>query len=789
MTRRRRIWLTCAALALAAPPVALWIASWFVALPAELTDGGYASSQRVLDRHGALLRHVRAGDSSLAQRVTLEDVGPDVVAAIVAAEDRRFFWHPGVDPLAILRATAQTLWSRRIVSGASTLTQQLARTLRPRPRTLWGKLGEAALALRIERSLSKRRVLEEYLSRVAFAPRVRGVEAASLAYFDKPARALSLGEAAALAGMPRGPSLYDPRKHRARLLARRAVVLSRLRGVDPARVRAAQSEPLALTEARAPALAPHLLAAVTRGPLAPPGPFDELETTIDAGLQREVEALVASTTARLRPQRATAAAAVVVDNATGELLAYVGSPDALDRAALGANDGVLARRQPGSSLKPFVYELGFERRHLTAATVLPDLPLAFTSRGGEFRPRDYDGKFHGPVRAREALASSLNVPAVALAEQLGPDRVLTRLRELGFDTLDEDASRYGVGLALGDGEVRLLDLAGAYVALARGGERVPLRAVSALRRPGGARIELARPPPTRVMDEEAAAIVTDVLSDDAARAMAFGRHGVLELPFPVAVKTGTSKGFRDNITVGSTRERTVAVWVGNFDGSPMHGVSGVSGAGPLFRDVMLAATRQIEAPGPLATSGALESREVCALSGALSGPRCPHATRELFLPGTAPTEECGVHVEVRVNPRDGLAAGPACRGAVTRVLERYSHEYAAWARAAGRPVAPTRASPECPAGASVGGDERDALAIVEPREHARYLHDPTLGAREAVLIRASGATGDARVWLDGRPLPPGPLPGSALARPAPGEHRVWVESRGRRSEVVEFVVE
>lgn len=788
MTRWRRRALALLAAILAAPPLALLVASLFVTLPDELARDVYASSVRVLDRDGHLVQHVRADDTQLAQKKSLEQLGPDVVAAVVAAEDRRFFAHPGVDPLSIARAVAQAVWHRRIVSGASTITQQLARTVRPRPRTLWGKLGEAALALKLERSLSKRRILEEYLARVAFAPGVRGIDAASRTYFDKGAGELSLGEAAALAGMPRGPALYDPRKHPERLLARRAVVLSRVSGLDPERVRRAAGEPLALTAGRPPASARHFVHAVTKGAFATTGPAAELVTTLDVELQREAEALTRATVARLTDKRATAAAVVVLDNATGDVLAYVGSPDPTDRAALGANDGVLARRQPGSALKPFVYQLAMERRQLTPATVLPDLPLVFASRHGEFRPRDYDGMFHGPVRAREALASSLNVPAVVLAERLGPDAVLDRLRALGFETLDGDGARYGPGIALGDGETRLLDLARAYATLARGGEDLPVRAISAVRAPGGEVVALPRPAPTRVLAPTEVALVTDILSDDAARAMSFGRHGVLELPFPVAVKTGTSKGFRDNLTVGFTRETTVAVWVGNFDGSPMHGVSGVSGAGPLFRDVMLAATRRVRAPRPLLDAATLVTREICSLSGALAGPRCRHHHAERFAPGTEPGSSCDQHVEIEVDKRTGLPAGPDCREREPRVFERLPPEYEPWARAAGRPLLPDHAAPGCERGAITAGDD-DEPRVTDPRPGARYLHDPSLGDRQAILVRTSGAGARAAIVLDGRRLPAGPSPGTALAQPGPGEHSVWVEARGARSDVVTFVVE
>ncbi len=740
----KRRWLRrsvlAAVVALVAPWALLFAWSWLLPLPTALREGTGPSSTRILDRDGNLLRHVRAGDDTLALPVHVEDVGPDVVEAIIAAEDRRFFLHPGVDPVAVVRAAVTSIVRGKIVSGASTITQQLARTLVPRPRSFVGKLGEMALALRIERSLSKDQILGEYLSRVPFAPRVRGVEAAARVYFDKPARALSLGEAAALAGMPRGPSLYDPRRRPGLVLARRAAVLARMR-VPDARRRLALAELITPSELRAPVAARHFVERVARAHVG-----SEVRTTLDTALQREAETSVQTLVAGLRERRVTSAAAVVLDNDTGDILAYVGSPDPLDAAALGANDAVVARRQPGSALKPFVYELAVEERGLTAATVLADVPTTFLGPDGEFRPHDYDGRFRGPVRARDALGSSLNVPAVALAEALGPARVIDRLRALGLSTIGGPAEAYGPGIALGNAEVRLLDLAAAYATLARGGVARPVRWTE-----GDPTSE------ARLLDADAVRVVVDILADDEARAAGFGRHGVLELPFRAAVKTGTSKGYRDNLTVGFTSEVTVAVWVGNMDGSPMEGISGVTGAGPLFREIMLAAMRRHGRGAALPAKPEATVR-VCALSGLAAGPDCPHWIVERFLPGREPHARCTWH------GRGGSG-----------VVEHLPAEYDAWAASVGRPL-------------SVADGERGPR-IVDPGPGTRVQHDPTLGDREALLVRTAGGGPSAVVFLDGVALARGPREGTAWVKPRPGTHRLWVEAGGVRSDVVTFVVE
>lgn len=789
--RAKRLALVVAALS-ALPWLALVVAAALVPLPPALrADAAYEPSSKLLDRHGVVLREVRASDGTRARWVPLSEVGDATKRAMVAAEDRRFREHPGVDPLSIVRAAGQALVERRIVSGASTLTQQLARLVVPRPRTFAGKFREMALALRIEWSLSKDEILEQYLNRAPFGPNLRGIEAASRFYFDKPTGELSLAEAAALASMPRGPSLYDPRRGTERLRRRRDRVLGRMQAAGLAtadEVERARREPIVVSEAGGGLAVPHFARALLDGRLDPAlgslaGRTSEIRTTLDAHLQREVEAAARAAVRGLAKRHVGAASVVVVDNATGDLLAYVGSPDVEDAAHLGQNDGVLAARQPGSSLKPFLYELAFERMGLTPASVLPDVELHLADGDGDYHPQNYDGRFHGPVRAREALANSYNVPAVWLAAALGPDRALERLRALGLGTLDQGAAHYGAAIALGDGEVRLLDLANAYATLARGGVARPLRAVLAATDRTGAPLAMPGVEPVRVLDATAVALVTDVLSDASARIGAFGEKNVLELPFPVAVKTGTSKGYRDNVTVGFTPDVTVAVWVGNFDGSPMQGVSGVTGAGPLFRAVMLAAAHGRDAA--FGEGDDVESVEVCALSGELPGDACPHRVRERFARGKGPTRSCSMHERAKVDVRNGLRAGPGCpaRFVEERTFESFDRRFAAWAVAAGRPLAPTRWSPLCP-GASHEAPGSGAGRILFPLDGARFVLDPSLGSRQTLRIRAA-SDGAARFLIDGRAVAAsghGYLDWPLVA----GVHHVAVEGG---EDAVEIVVE
>ena len=783
----------CGVTLLVLTPVALlWLCASSEPLPAPLREAGAGVSTQVLDRDGQLIREVRSSDGKLSSRVAVAELSSVVVPALLAAEDARFYGHPGVDPLAMLRAFGQAIWQRRLVSGASTLTQQLARAVVVRPRTARGKWRELAIALRIELSLSKAQILEEYLNRVEFGPNLRGIDAASRHYFDKPAAQLDLAEAAALVSIPRGPTLYDPARGTRAVLRRRDRVLERmvarhLTTSDAART--AELEPLSLAHGLAQGGTEHLVLGLISGLLAPElrgERVQRLHTTIDSALQREVSELSRRAARSVLDYGASAVSVVVVDNARGDVLAYVGSPDFYAASALGQNDGARALRQPGSALKPFVYAAAMTRLGMTAATRLPDLELHLPTPEGVYSPRNYDGRFHGPVLLRDALANSLNVPAVYTASRVGPERVLELLHRAGFSSLDQSAEHYGAALALGDGEVKLSELAQAYSMLARGGAFLPLRFYDGAELGSGARLSPTLSTPSRVIEPGIAAVLTDVLADDLARAPEFGVGGPLSFPFPVAAKTGTSKGFRDNWTVGFTREVTVAVWAGNFDGTPMTGSTGVTGAGPLFHEVMLAAMRG-RVPAPLLDHDGLVSREVCALSGARATESCPHHRREWFVPGHEPEASCDMHELVSVDPQNRLRAGPACLDAALRVFEHYPHEYENFARQASRPLAPRDFSPRCPG--QLGAGSAAAPELVFPTARAQFVIDPGLRAEQEIVLEARSPSERLSFFVDERRVATLRAPFRVPWRLSPGEHRVRVATpEGALSEPVAFEV-
>jgi penicillin-binding protein 1C len=560
----------------AAVLAAAYIAWRAFALPASAIEPR-GSAVTFTDRSGIPIGTVLSTGSENAATVPLTRVSPWFLRAILAAEDRRFYDHGAVDWLAAGRAAVAALRCLCDAGGASTITMQLARQRFGLPPGIRAKISQVWIAQRIEAGASKNQILNAYVNRVAMGGNVYGVEAAARNYFGIPASDLDLAQSALLAGLPNDPAGLNPRTHWPAARRRQRAVLramisagyvSRSEAAFAARetlhVYAAGSELAAAQQ-----LLFRLAAREGTGPV---------RTTIDLPLQRFVQAQAREVVAALANRNVTQAAALVIDNRNGDVLAYVGSTDYFDDAYLGKNDGVQTLRQPGSTLKPFLYEYALERRTIRPYTILADVPTTYAIPNGElYSPEDYSTQFAGPVPVRIALANSLNVPAVRVLATVGVPEFLGRLRALGFSGLKRSPDYYGLGLTLGAGEVTLWDLAHAYVTLARGGSAIALRTV----------LDGASSSATQIGDRASWQLVADMLSDRYARARSFGVGSVIDTPFRSLVKTGTSSDYRDTWTVGATREYTVAVWAGNFTGAPMRGIAGVSGAGPLWNRIML----------------------------------------------------------------------------------------------------------------------------------------------------------------------------------------------------------
>jgi penicillin-binding protein 1C len=573
----------------------------------ERVKAAHISSEALLlDRHGEVIHELRIDSSGRRlDWVPLEDISPALPAAILQAEDHRFYSHKGVDWSSLV-GSVRGLFNSSRSRGASTITMQLASRLSPElqprsgRRTYRQKLKQIRTALQIERRWSKTQILEAYLNLVTFRGEVEGIAAAASGIFGKRPHGLDDVESLILAALVRSPNAP------AEQIAARTAALARIMGrsIDRAELSARTTEALARIYFVRPqaSLAPHVARQVLLTSARRAGEQVRIVCTLDASLQRFAAESLRHQLSRLRSQNVHDGAVLVVDNATGEVLAYVGNDG--DLASARYVDGVQAPRQAGSTLKPFVYGIAFERRLLTPVSLLDDSPLDVPVGGGIYRPRNYDNRFHGVVTSRVALASSLNVPAVKVLTLTGVDTVVGRLGELGFENL-RSADFYGPSLALGAVDITLWDLVNAYRTLANDGISGPLRLAPDLKDCGT----------HRVFSRESAFLLKDILSDRESRSVTFSLESPLATRFWTAVKTGTSKDMRDNWCVGFSNRYTVGVWTGNFSGEPMWDVSGVTGAAPVWVEVMNWLQRGESSKPPVPPPGVVQCRVQLAGSG------------------------------------------------------------------------------------------------------------------------------------------------------------------------------
>ncbi|HET7697352.1 MAG TPA: penicillin-binding protein 1C [Vicinamibacterales bacterium] len=782
---RRRIrskWVTAATVA--AIGTGVWLRCG--ALPAGLLDGVDTPSTVVVDRHGRVLYEALTSSGSRVDPLSADALPAVLVDATLAAEDRRFYSHIGVDPVAMLRALRQNLAERQVVEGGSTITQQAAKLLLQRregvrPRGLRAKLRELVIALRLEHRLTKREILALYLNLASYGNQAAGAGRASQIYFGVDASMLTPAQAGFLAALPQRPTAFNPWRNFASARRRQQTVLHRMAAagtLSPERLIEAREERIALRPRQATFNAPHFVEMVrsAAGPAA-----TRVQTTLDLDLQREVERIVEQARPALRAHGAANAAVIVLDNASGEWLAWEGSGNYGDVEGGGSINGPLVPRQPGSALKPFTYALAFEHGY-GPASVLPDLATHFATAepGVLYSPRNYDGRYHGPMLARRALAGSQNVPAVALASEMGVSALLRFLSRAGLSTFDRAPGYYGLGLTLGNAEVRLDELVAAYASFARGGvwTRPAFLREEGSRRTGETEAERSSGRQSgdqrTLVSPETAFLITDILSDPRAREDAFGRGSDLDFPFAVAAKTGTSQAYHDNWTIGYTRDVTIGVWVGNFDRTPLRNSSGVTGAGPIFHQVMLAAAKGREsatAHAILPAPQGLERTNICMLSGQRANAWCPSRSAEWSVKGSDPVP-CSWH-----HASDG------------ELLTIYPPEYRAWASASPRASADGsgafRARVDGGTDAPAAATRRiAALQIANPPAGAIYSIDPTLRREfQALPLRATTERPTTVTWLVDGAMIGTSSSERALAWPlAVGTHQIEVrDADGRRA--------
>lgn len=730
----------------------------------------------VTDGEGQPLRLFLPPDGRWRLPSRLGELPEALVESVLACEDKRFAVHPGVDPLAILRATSGNLRAGRVVSGGSTIPMQLARMAAPSSRTLAAKAREARWALQLSHRWSKRRLLETYLNLAPYGGNVEGVGAAAYFYFGKRPADLSWGEIALLVALPRSPRAFDPTRDAAAATAARDRVLATLveRGLVTAELaEAARRQALPAARRSPPFRAPHFAEWVVR---RVPGRA-RLETTLDARLQSVAERAVAARVAQLRPFGIGNAAAVVLDLETREVRAMVGSADYFDAARDGQVNGAAARRSPGSTLKPFLYALAFDQGRIVPASHLLDVPTDFAGYVAE----NYDGHYRGRVTAREALVTSLNAPAVRLLAETGLPAFHALLRRGGLSTLDRESSQYGLPLVLGAGEVTLVDLTNLYATLANGGWHRPLRFLKTDEDAGVA--------PEALFSEGAARMVAETLVDLARPDLPSAWDLARGSP-TVAWKTGTSYGHRDAWAVGFSGRYAIGVWVGNFDGRPVKGVSGSEHAGPLLFDLFRAAGDG-STPQLLEAANRAETIEVCALSHDLPNPHCPTRTRVAYLPRVSRFSPCRMHRRVFVDAENGeLLAGP-CLGTrphLARVLVVESPELVAFGRAQGQAVQSLpRLSVACGGRPSAEGPR-----IVSPSGRTAYrLRRDAPGEFQRIPLQGrAGPYAERLFWFEDGALVASAAPGETVFVDAkPGAHRLVLVDDLGQTDAVRYRVE
>lgn len=703
---------------------------------------GLRFSAVFLDKDGAELQVLPLSDGLRRVFVPLGEMPADLVDIVVAAEDRRFWLHPGFDPIAIGRAFWQNKTAGKTVSGASTIGMQLSRLLRAGDAQGVGrgaaKLREAWEAMQLERRLGKRGALELYLNLVPFGQNVEGFPAAARAFFGKPLAELTRSELLILAVIPRSPNLYNPYAKPANNRAAVGRLGLEKSGSDP--IEAAYQRVLdpgrsGIWPFRAPhyirwlALRPEVAGADGRKPL---------RTGIEGKLQTYLENLLAQTVEDARPKRVSNAAALFVRPDDMTIAAWVGSVDFGDATAQGQVDGVTMLRQPGSTLKPFLYSMALEQG-FTASTILPDIPTDF---GGEevYTPANFNDQFNGPVRLRQALASSLNVPAVYLLRRIGVGPFTNRLVASGFKSLEKQKGKLGLGLALGNAEVSLMELTQAYGMFLHDGRLDPIKPLigsgSPLDAAGGQKAAEAR----KVIASEAANLVRDILTRHPDRVLTFGRDGNSRLQFDGAMKTGTSNQFNNIWAVGFTTDLLGGVWLGNFGGQTVVGTADSGYPAGVMRKML----EVFSAHRPFPPLTGYRQIAVCSLSGMAATAACPHQLMEWFRPGTEGAP-CDWHVKT--------ASG---------IDIRYPQEYRAW-------LSRYRYRPS-------DGYREAELAIVRPLDGALFYMDVGLPLEKQQLVIEATGTGRADLSIDGAPVFSGSFPFKTWHQLAPGTHRILLSN-------------
>ncbi len=723
----------------------------------------------VLDRNGKMLRVFLSQQEMWQIPISAEKISPILRKAVIGYEDKYFYWHTGINPIAIIRAAIANIKARRIVRGGSTLTMQVARMMEPKKRNIPNKLIEIFRALQLELHYSKDEILTFYFNLAPYGGNIVGVGAASYLYFNKSPDQLSLGECALLATIPKSPNQYRPDIDLRSTKKARAKVLNIFRNtgkISLQQLEEALSEPIPEQRFDLPFLIPHLSAKLLQ--MYPQNRL--IETTIDEKKQQLSTEILQTHLIPLQRQGINNGAVVIIENQTQQVLAMVGSYDFFDEQNQGQVNGAMAPRSPGSALKPFIYALGMEHGLIAPQSLLYDVPVEYSG----YRPINYDESYHGVVTVEDALIRSLNIPAVNLTAQLEDNGLYYFLQAAGISTLPKPKDYYGLSLILGGCEVTLMELTNLYSGLANGGKFRNYHFIKTQPEEQG----------QQLLNEGACYIISELLSQlrrpDLPASWEFSMH----LP-KIAWKTGTSYGHRDAWSIGYTPRYTIGVWVGNFDGKGAPALVGAEVAAPILFSLFTALEKSADDRW-FVQPASVSRRQVCAVSGMPLSKNCASVKTELYLPGISPNQQCNIHQLILVDKKTGTRLCSHCRIGrkyEEKIVEQWPVEIATWLERNGYPI---EKIPEHFVGCSkLASGEKPV--ILSPSDNAEFKIRPTVALKyQKILLDASVSNRSKKIFwfLNGKLIYSGTPAQKVFVTPKIGSHNLTcMDDEGRSSEV------
>jgi penicillin-binding protein 1C len=785
----------------------------------SLSEKSMSPSARITDRNGRLLYEIIPPEGGRNTVLSIDNIPQCMKDATVAVEDKNFYTNPGIDLSGIVRAVWINFRGGHTIAGGSTITQQVARNVllskdERTERTPRRKLREAALAWQMTRVLSKDRILELYLNQINYGGMAYGVEAASQTYFGKAASELLLPECALLAGLPQAPGAYNPFTNPDLARGRQSIVLGLMekQGYITSEERVnAEGTPLSYNPVPYPIEAPHFIWIIK----------DQVDKLVSDGILSSGQSLIVRTTLDLDAQHfaemalkrriegfknkegglsqnVNNAALVALNPRNGEILALVGSADFFDESIHGALDMAISPRQTGSAFKPFIYALALDPTRTTrwsAATSILDVSRTFTIRDGTpYTPLNYDESEHGPVSVRTALGSSLNIPAVKTLQAVGIEDTIDLAHRLGITSLSA-AGNYDLSLALGGGQISLLELSTAYAALANNGYFTGNTSILDIHDADGNLLyEPDRPPPLQIFDPRVAWLINDILSDDSARSIGFGPDSTLKLDRTAAVKTGTTSNFHDNWTIGYTPDLLVGVWVGNSGYEAMHNVTGLSGAAPIWHEVMRGLL-QGRPDHRFTLPDGLTQVEVCDLSGLLPTSACPRTRTEWFIAGTEPMLTDTTYQQVWIDTLTNALADDSTPNERLRSITALNLpvEAQSWARKQGLPLLADYSLSLDSGSVTVAplteqAPNSTALILFSPHPNTTYRMDPNFDPSAQQLqieVTVGQGVSQVTIWVDGNLFATvSSPPYQAWWTLSAGEHQFWAEGVNANGETV-----